>query len=162
MTYLKDVVYVDPTGQRTDRHDALAATPHHPADPGLENEHYGCISVVHGVVFSGNAQHTNSGRSQSVCINPEDVNSVLAALGDRLRGVGNGRGEDHDSGNTTIVITVAELEKLAEDVSSSHGFLGPNVRLVAQLMVNDLMTTVVNQHLQQINRQLNNQEQGQA
>ena len=99
--HLDSVVYTDPT----DQHDLLSATPTY--NNGVC---YGTISVTSGADF-GNSSYDNRGTTQVVCVKPGDELTLLAALGDRLRGV---RFDEPD--NKTVVGTIADLREFANSL----------------------------------------------
>lgn len=95
------VVYTDPT----DGHNVLSA------EPSCNNGAcYGTVAVTNGVDF-GNGFFDNRGTTQSVCVKPGEELTVLAALGDRLRGV-----RSDDTVNRTVVASIAVLKKFAGDL----------------------------------------------
>lgn len=105
MTYESQVVYRDPTCTDTERFgiDVLSVTP-----PEHDGRVYGVISITHGARFQDGLD--NEGQRQSVCVKPGDELRMLAALGDKLRGVREG---DPNLNNSTLVVTASRLKEIA-------------------------------------------------
>lgn len=99
--YKDEVVYEDPTCLDASQGvDVLSASPAY-----NNGRNYGIISVTHGAKFVGDSNR--HGATQSVCVEPGRELRVLAALGDKLRGVRDG------DANGTIVVTVDRLRGIA-------------------------------------------------
>lgn len=105
--YREEVVYVDPTSANRHpdgRQDMLSASPLRSDAHGTA---YGTIAVTYGADF-GQGYTSNAGTTQAVCIKAGDELAVLAALGNRLRGLH----QEEEATNGTLVTTVEKLRVL--------------------------------------------------